>query len=349
MTFKLLTPIASIILLLGPIFSSTAQSVQFANFQMELSGQPSSKIVFPFKDVRVFDKRFDTSKLGYLFSGPNYKNIVLKPSLSGAVEDYFRKNFVFSTTSNKILVVMLKTAWMHEMRSGEEDVEDFNNELQKLSKCIFKADVYSFENNSYQALIRIDTSFENKSPLVNNSSELLLNSLNYAANKILSLDLDQLFTRKTKINETDVMNYYDQRFKKPRIINNMLQRGVYLTFDDFLNNRLTAYKFSLEQDEESDYLYIEENGEEKLFTDFWGFSDGENLYIKLGFNFFKLTKDNNTYSFWGCRRAVHTTPSRNKNRVVRYMAFGNLANLRNAKLKNLLRPMQLDMETGKAY
>ena len=145
------------------------------------------------------------------------------------------------------------------------------------------------------------------------------------------------------------MNYYDQRFKKPRIINNMLQRGVYLTFDDFLNNRLTAYKFSLEQDEESDYLYIEENGEEKLFTDFWGFSDGENLYIKLGFNFFKLTKDNNTYSFWGCRRAVHTTPSRNKNRVVRYMAFGNLANLRNAKLKNLLRPMQLDMETGKAY
>jgi hypothetical protein len=349
MTFKIPAPLVSLILLLGSILSSKAQSVQFTNFQMELSGQPLLKITLPFKDVRVFDKRFDTSKLGYLFSGPHYKNIVLKPSLSSAVEDYFRKNFVFATESDKILVVMLKTTWMHEMRSGEEDVEDFNNELQKLSKCIFKADVYSSENNSYQALVRVDTSLENKNPLVNVSSVLLLNSLNYTADKILSLDLNQLFTKKTKINETDVMNYYDQRLKKPRITNDLLQRGVYLTFDDFLNNRLTAYKFSLEQDEESDYMYIEENGGEKLFTDFWGFSDGENLYIKLGFNFFKLTKDNNTYSFWGCRRAVHITPSRNKNRVVRYMAFGNLANLRNAKLKNLLRPMQLDMESGKAY
>jgi hypothetical protein len=31
------------------------------------------------------------------------------------------------------------------------------------------------------------------------------------------------------------------------------------------------------------------------------------------------------------------------------MAFGNLANLRSAKLKNILRPMQIDMETGVAY
>jgi hypothetical protein len=128
-----------------------------------------------------------------------------------------------------------------------------------------------------------------------------------------------------------------------------LQRGIYLTFTDFLNSRPSLYQFSLEQDEESDYLYIEENGQEKLFTDFWGFSDGQDLYVNLEYNFFKLTRDKNTYSFWGCLRSVHKTPSRNKNKVVRYMAFGNLANLRSAKLKNILRPMQIDMETGVAY
>lgn len=145
------------------------------------------------------------------------------------------------------------------------------------------------------------------------------------------------------------MGYYDQRFKKPGIMDDTLQRGIYLTFADFLNNRPLTCRFTLEQDEESDYLYMEQNGEEKLFTDFWGFSDGRDLYTKIGFNFFKLTRDNNTYSFWGCRKAVHETPSRNKNRIVRYMAFGNFANLRSAKLKNILRPMQLDMETGNAY
>jgi hypothetical protein len=344
---KLSKPTALFVLFFGSIFSLKAQSLQFTNFQMELS-EHSGKIALPFKDVRIFDKRFDTSKLGYLFGGLQYKNILLKPSFSTGIENYFRKNFISTTSGNKTLVIVIRMLWMHEIRSGEEDVEDFNNELKKLSKCIFKADIYSFENNFYQALTRIDTSFEDKSPLVNTSAEFLSNSLYYAANKISSLDLEQLFAWKTKISEKDVLNYYDQRFKKPRITNDILQRGVYLTFDDFLNNHLTTHKFSLEQDEESDYLYIEENGEEKLFTDFWGFSDGENLYIRLGFNFFKLTRNNNTYSFWGCLRAVHKTPSRNKNRVVRYMAFGNLANLRSAKLKNLLRPMQLDMETGKA-
>lgn len=330
-------------------FSLNAQLFEFSSFQIELKGEKGlEKLNLPFKNVRVLDKRFDSSKLGFSFFGAQYKNIVLKPSLSSSIEDCFR-NFLSPGSSDRILVIVLRTLWMHELRSGEEDVEDFNNELRIKAKYVLKADIYSFENNAYQALTRIDTVFEDNHPLRDMASRLLSNSFVCAANKISSLDLGQLFLKKAKISEKDVTNYYDQRFKKPRFLHDTLQRGIYLTFADFLNNQPATYKFSLEQDEESDYLYIEENGEEKLFTDFWGFSDGENLYLKLGFNFFKLTKDHDTYSFWGCLQAVHTTPTRNKNRVVRYMAFGNLANLRSAKLKNVLRPMQLDMETGNAY
>jgi hypothetical protein len=350
MTSNLLKQSVLFISIFLSVFYVQAQSFQFSGFQLELkSAKNLEKATLPFKALRVLDKRFDSSKLGYAFFSLQYKNILLNSSLSTGIEDYFKDNFICTPASDKILVIVLRTLWMHEMKSGEEDIEDFNNETRSISKYILKADIYSLQNNSYQALARIDTVFKDILPLKNISAQLLANSLNYTARKISSLNLEQLSITKTKISEKDVMNYYDQRFKKPRIIHDTLQRGIYLNFNDFLNNHPTLYKFTLEQDEESDYLYIEENGEEKLFTDFWGFSDGDNLYVKLGFNFFKLTRDNNTYSFWGCRQAVHKTPSRNKNRVVRYMAFGNLANLRSAKLKNILRPMQLDMETGSAY
>ena len=327
-----------------------SQSLPRSDFQLELKDEPGpQKIDLTFSTIKVLDKRFDSSKLGYLFFRSSYKNITLKSSLSAAMEEVFRKNFLSSNNSDRTLCIVIRTLWMHDLKSGEVDVEDFNNEMKNISKYILKADVYSFQNNTYQALTRIDTSFESKSSLKEIGYELLNNSFTYMAHRISSLNLEELFSRKTKINESDVMNYYEQRFKKPRIQHDTLSRGIYLTFADFLNNHPRPYKFSLQQDEQSDYLYIEENGQEKLFTDFWGFSDGENLYLRLGFNFFKLIRDNNTYSLWGCLQAVHTTPSRNKNRVVRYMAFGNLANIRSAKLSNVLRPMQLDMETGIAY
>jgi hypothetical protein len=274
MTSNLLKASALFISIFLLVFYVKAQSIQFSGFQVELKGEKNlEKITLPFKDVKVLDKRFDSSKMGYAFWRLQYKNILLTPSLSTGVEDYFRDNFISAPVSDKTLVIVLRTLWMHEMKSGEEDIEDFNNETRSVSKYILKADIYSLQNNSYQALTRIDTVFENLFPLKNISAQLLANSLNYIAKKISSLNLDQLFITKTKINEKDVMNYYDQRFKKPRIIHDTLQRGIYLTFSDFLNNHPTPYKFTLEQDDESDYLYVEENGEEKLFTDFWGFSD----------------------------------------------------------------------------
>lgn len=77
-------------------------------------------------------------------------------------------------------------------------MEDINHELAILSRCVLKADIYSFENNYYQALTRIDTTFEEKHLLRNRSSQLLSSSLNYTAGKVASLDLDQLLLKKNQ-------------------------------------------------------------------------------------------------------------------------------------------------------
>ena len=275
-----------------------AQFIPFENFQFSWNQETKSdRPKLPFKNVQVVDKRFDTTKFGYAVWGQRYKNVQLKKPLTTSIENYFRNNVLFTPGSNKILVIVLKTLWMHEMKSGEENQEDLNNEKQNISKYILKADLYSAENGNYQALIRTDTIFSDPRPLREVVIPFLSTSLDYIGCKLASVNLDQMFLKKNKISENDVMNYYELRFKKPRILHDTLQRGIYLTFKDFLYNQPSAYTFSLEQDEKSDYLYIEENGQEKLFTDFWGFSDGDHLYIRLGVNFFKLTRNNNTYFF----------------------------------------------------
>ena len=275
-----------------------AQFIPFENFQFSWNQETKSdRPKLPFKNVQVVDKRFDTTKFGYAVWGQRYKNVGLKEPLTTSIENYFRNNVLFTPGSNKILVIVLKTLWMHEMKSGEENQEDLNNEKQNISKYILKADLYSAENGNYQALIRTDTIFSDPRPLREVVIPFLSTSLDYIESKLAAVNLDQMFLKKNKVNENAVMDYYEQRFKKPRILHDTLQRGIYLTFKDFLYNQPSAYTFSLEQDEKSDYLYIEENGQEKLFTDFWGFSDGDHLYIRLGVNFFKLTRNNNTYFF----------------------------------------------------
>ena len=145
----------------------------------------------------------------------------------------------------------------------------------------------------------------------------------------------------------ELMKLYDQRESSPRFSDDQVKRGIYLTFSDFLQNRAKPYDFVLEQDEGGDYLYLNENGQQRLFTEFWGFSDGKFNFVKIGGNFFTLIRDHNSYSFLGCLQPVHNSAPRSRNRVGRYALWGVFGELHQTRLVKFLRPMQLDMETGK--
>jgi hypothetical protein len=167
--------------------------------------------------------------------------------------------------------------------------------------------------------------------------------------KLQGLSLTQVLAQKRKITLSEVLANYKNRLDFPQLKNNESKQGIYLTFSDFLNNKISERKFSLDEDAEADYLYLEENGESKLFTEFWGFCDGGKTYVRIGHNFFPMTREQNTYQFWGCEQAIHRVKSRSASRTKNYMLFGVFGELHSTRLVNLLRPMQLDMDTGKPY
>lgn len=348
---KSLVPIRikACIILLFPFFSY-AQVLKFNPYSVELKVDDKKPVPIPFERAIVIDKRFDTSKIGYVRTALEYKKLVLDNGFSTSLEYYLNKRFE-TAHNNRNLVVFIKSLWLQEVRLGEITQQTELNEKMSVSQCIIKADIYSCTENIYQALVRIDTLFETPKPLKNISEELISSAIDNIIVQVKTLNTEELLTRKTRIQKENVFNYYEQRFTSARTKNDTLQKGIYLTFADFINNRPSLIDFTVTQEKEADFLYMQEKDEQKLFTDFWGFCDGKTHFIKVGYNFFKLVKDGKTYSLWGCLEPIHDRKPSMEG-VAADILIGRTTTTKNrqvSKLKNILRPMQIDMDTGKPY
>jgi hypothetical protein len=183
--------------------------------------------------------------LAQVYFGGSFKDIVLTSSLPQSFENFF--NYHTTKASSSDLLVVLKFFLLHELKNGEKNNNNNENEQRNISECIIKADVFAFHDDSYQALLRIDTSFERTDLLGNILNDLMTKSLTYVIDKISSINVDQITARKANISRENVMNYHDQRFAKPRIVHDSIQRCLYLTFNDFLFNRLWIQEISTNQ------------------------------------------------------------------------------------------------------
>jgi hypothetical protein len=334
-----------------PIFLFS-QGLKLNTISVQLNADGKTPFRIPFQKIIVIDKRFDTSKIGYIRTALEYKKLVLDNGFSTSLEHYLNKRFE-PVHNNRNLVVFIKALYLQGVPLEELTKETNSEKIMRESQCILKADIYSCSENIYQALVRIDTLFNDSKTLKKISDELLSLTIDNIVQQIQSLNTGDLLSRKSKIKEENVFSYYDQRFTNARIKNDSAQKGIYLSFADFINNRPTLLDFTVVQEKKADYLYLKENGKEKLFTDFWGFCDGKDHFVKVGYNFFKLVKDGSTYSFWGCLQAIHTT-KRYTAPVVQTPGRFNATLPKGAtyvekKFANVLRPMQLDMDTGEPY
>jgi hypothetical protein len=310
--------------------------------------EPLSAQAKSFSLITVADKRFDTGKAGFISDGDRQRILLLNRGVQDEVQHYLSKHTQNNDGLPQLLYV-LRTLWLHELKAGELKVDEDEDEKKIITQCVAKIEVFLVKEDSCQALLRIDTIAQQQSFLRVSGAGMVAGILDESLKKIRQLDLENHVFRKTKIAFGDLMKLYDQRTAAPRLRSDSLQRGVYLTFSDFLQNTPKPYTFVLEQDEVGDFLYLEENGNQRLFTNFWGFCDGKMHFIKVGGSFFPLVRDGNAYSFYGCLQPIHNAKPRSRNRVARYALFGVFGDVHSNRLVNFLRPMQVDMETGKVY
>ncbi len=300
-------------------------------------------VKLPFNEIIIFDKRFDTSKLGYL-KIPNigkkaFGKIQLQRTWTAIINHYFRKNLNPSSTSK--LIIYIRSFWMQEgaldeMTTKKVITKSILGKADAYGNSKADIDIYVQTDTTLQALFKIEDVFLNYYKFTaNKMDEWFFLPFDSLARKMATTDVTLTLNKKRKLSFKEVNDFYSRRTNIPVLENTETQKGIYLTFEDFKNNRLWLTDFKFTNGKVTDELYLINNGKQTLFTDFWGFNDGKNLLIKLGFNIFSAVRQQNTFEIFGAKHIsnYHNNP-------------GHQAQINLSSVSLDLKILQLNMETG---
>jgi hypothetical protein len=156
---------------------------------------------------------------------------------------------------------------------------------------------------------------------------------------VLKTQANSTYNNRKKISPQELFTFYSNRFEKPILKEPNLTKGVFLTFEDFLNNNIAITDFKIQRGRVTDELYQGKNGDEGLIDKYFAYCDGQYLYFRIGFNSFKGLRQQNTFEVLGTRLVTENYYDWS------YRSL-KITSVSKGLEKNAL---QLNMQTGKFY
>ena len=236
--------------LLAPIFFLLAGQAQGDNFSQEKVKPAEVLINYPldYKSIKIIDARFDTTKIGYVKSGKQFKKIVTEGSLSVALENHLNNQLKkqLNESAKQNLLIIIKKLWLQQTNTDELDdkkkLRTYASAEGEFGMCTSAFDVYLEKDSFYIPLLRIDTSLFTLKQLNKHAGYLLGFALQNCINRIGSIEPNKINNRRL-LSWPDIVQYNNKRLAYPRYMNDPLVQGIFLTFKDFLDNKPTIRKF----------------------------------------------------------------------------------------------------------
>jgi hypothetical protein len=157
------------------------------------------------------------------------------------------------------------------------------------------------------------------------------------------MDVEKSLLHKKEFPQSDIHTNYQSRFNLPVLNTPQLSRGIFLTFDDFKNNKISYPDFKLKTSKLSTDVTITQNDKEVILTEYWGYYDGKYLFVKPGLVPFRMIRQGNTFDLYGSLRGDTYAYSSTTSTKIGLVTFNNSQSFLPAY------PLQVDMETGKVY
>jgi hypothetical protein len=157
----------------------------------------------PFKMIEVVDARQDTSKLGFVRKGYNFKRLVTKESASQDLSAFLNNGLQtsFDKKSNTALLVVIKTLWLQEL----EEIR-YKDERGFGSKCTAVLDVYAKKSDEYVPLFKLDTNVYHPANLASSATTLITAVIKSCLKKVILISSNNLIhsAKKVSIQEVSV-------------------------------------------------------------------------------------------------------------------------------------------------
>lgn len=299
----------------------------------------------PFKEIVILDYRFDTSKIGYVIVGKTnstYSRIKIKSGWTETIKNYYAENLY--GLASYTLVFVIRSFWMQQgiiddLTSKKVILKDWGSK-DGGGSCKVAIDLFVQTDTSYYPLFKIEDTFLNgfafKPSRLKESFFLPFDSI---TRRIATLDIPSLIAKRSKLSLMQIEKFYASRIEKKVLSHDaIINKGIFLNFEDFLTNTSVSKEFRIANGKLTDELYTINSGEETIVADFWGVFDGKTLFIRSGFSIYPAIKQQNTFEVYGAKHInnVHNAPQ-----------AGDLIRINNMGVDEKI--LQLNMETGKFY
>jgi hypothetical protein len=247
--------------------------------------------VTQFGTIIVKDARVDKT-IGYV--QPEAKKDPQCIAFKGNAETYLNKLFnnsiIVSSNTDTILIV-LHDLWMNETRTEAADLHKLFLGMEKLvSSCHVVADIFGKRNGAYSYVSSIDSVLSKKSEwLAGNADKLVERTV-----KLLIKTADTSLKMKTDwmlISNQQIDSIAQIKIKYPIVVSDKPQKGIYLSFEEFLNDKPRQIPFDVISSLSNDIDYPGKIREHPV----WGYSDGEKIYMHIGKGYYQLNKRGSTF------------------------------------------------------
>lgn len=308
----------------------------------------------PFKNIIVIDNRFDTSKIGYKQSGKGYQRIHTLKSLAGTMQQSMNDAIKTKadTNSSKSLYVFLNHFWMQETTASEFSNRKISNPETNYETYLLAGTItlesFILDKDLFYPLARIDSTFLVRGSIWYNANKLLTISFQSLLDELYAVNLNRM---RKPVTRQVLSSHFEKRYNYQRLKSDTSTRGVFLTYNDFLNNRISYPNFEVSYGKVTDELFIINGDKKTMLDNFWGFNNGEKHFIKIGFNFFELKRENLSYELFGAKVLKQNASFMKTGERYDGLLLRGIANIKSEqKIRpSKLRPLQLNMETGEPY
>lgn len=330
--------------------------LKIKEINLEARAIAPSEIKLPFNSIKIIDSRFDTSKIGFenrVFTSKSnaFKSIQFAGGLAAALEKYYADYYENAFDSSGFtLLIVIKKFWIshHDYQSNKQPFMQSNSNVDSRIRC--KWEYYLSKGNKHLPIKRVDTTWtlneemhkylneefeEKKQRFIKFSLKALIEMLDYEK-AVLAFDTQPAKTL------GDIIRFNESRFNLPVLNEGSLAKGVFLNFEEFINNRpgIVSFREKETKHKSGKVNYIEnENGVE--IVSYWGYCDGKSLkYGRFGNN--RLFRVQNTFAFF--TKSVSYNYSSSNTTTGYYTTNFTLKNRNEIWI-----PFQIDMETGDVY
>lgn len=256
-----------------------------------------------FKNISVLDIRPDTTRIGiYLFGAKlQARQFSSADPINSMLEKHLEKNLV-NANEGQELMILIRKLWLttYKRKSDYKDMKNPRPERNDgiRSEILFKADCYLKQGDEWVAWMQMDTICYSPALINEWGGRKLSAVLNDFTDRLMSANRET--GTRPAFNLDVILAKYTNEYNKPPYTENKFAKGVYVSFDDFKNNRPSNIQYEIKQEKNFANLYLKDK-EGKLYYSqrIWGFCDGEHVYAMLMGNLYSVFRTGNSYYLYG--------------------------------------------------